>query len=119
MKPNSESKKTEDCVDIILEYYERECKGDKFEVDNKVWLNNANYLRQLMDKLDDGVDDYENIRNCLILLINLCFGIDSADIYESKGKSAQELSNGEKKDYRALLREEEEKEEGSMKEDSI
>ncbi|TFF98141.1 MAG: hypothetical protein EU547_02375 [Promethearchaeota archaeon] len=101
------SKEEEDCVDMILQYYEEQSEDEKFQVDNEVWINNAEYLRKLMKKLDEGAENYKQIKNCLILLINLCFGIDKADIYDSKGKLAEDLSSVEKEDYKALLRDEE------------
>lgn len=94
---------------MILKYYKEHCQEDKFEVDNEVWIRNAGYLQKLMKRLDEGIENYNRIKNCLILLINLCFGIDKADIYDSKGKLAEDLSNLEKEHYRSLLREEREK----------
>lgn len=110
MGNKGETKLEEDeCIDMILKYYEDHCQGDTFEVNNEVWIHNARYLRELMKTLDEGVENYNRIKNCLILLINLCFGIDKADIYNSKGKMAAELSNLEKENFRSLLREEKEK----------
>jgi len=98
---------------MILKFYEEQCEDDKFEVDNEVWIHNASYLRKLMKRLDEGMDNYDTIKNCLVLLINLCFGIDKADIYESKGKKARNLSNMERQNYKKLLRKEEKEGKGT------
>lgn len=96
----------EDCVDVILKYYDEKCKDDRFKVDNDIWIRNASYLRKLVNRLETGEKNYNRVKNCLILLINLCFGLEDADIYDSRGKSSKVLTNSEKEDYRTLLREE-------------
>ena len=64
----------------------------------------SNYLRKIIDQLDKKIDNYEKIRNCLLILINLCFDIEEPDHYTSKGKAPKELSNSEIKDYKMLLK---------------
>lgn len=90
-----------DCYDKILRFYEENEAGEALIA--KVWLNK--FLVELMAALEDGTNE-TRIRNCLILLINLCFGIEYPDHYHTKGKSDKKLSDNEKELLNSLLRSE-------------
>lgn len=81
-----------DCFDKILEIYENsEIKRYKA-------------LIKLMKDLDKEISNAIRVRNCLILLVNLCFNPDSPDFSYSRGKSTRDLSNNERVEMIELLR---------------
>jgi hypothetical protein len=72
-----------DCFDKILEIYENsEVKRYKA-------------LIHLMKDLDKEISNAIRVRNCLILLVNLCFNPESPDFSYNRGKSPHELSKDE------------------------
>jgi len=80
-----------DCFDKILEIYENsEVKRYKT-------------LIKLMKDLDKEISNAIHIRNCLILLVNLCFNPDSPDFSYNRGKSTRELSDSERDELIELL----------------
>ncbi|KKN11528.1 hypothetical protein LCGC14_1025540 [marine sediment metagenome] len=82
--------KFEDCFDKILANYNIG-KGNKYII-----------LIKLMFNLENQSNVFYT-RNCLILLINLCFDIEFADYLDHLGKSAEELSEIEKAQLNELL----------------
>ncbi|MFX0003650.1 MAG: hypothetical protein ACFE9C_04005 [Candidatus Hodarchaeota archaeon] len=81
-----------DCFDKILEIYENsEVKRYKA-------------LINLMKELDKEISNAIRVRNCLILLVNLCFNPESPDFSYNRGKSPRELSKDELFEMRELLR---------------
>jgi len=104
MKMNCILVKMDKCIDEILEYYEK-CTNNNFSKFNREkWLYNSKYLIGLMKRLDKESDNYENIKNCIIILMNLCFDIENPDHYHTKGKAIKELSEGEKEEFKILLK---------------
>jgi len=99
----------EDCINKILDFYNKQQHDLKFDVESEKWLHNSKYLMMLMEKLDKNMKNYRAIKNCLILLINLCFDLENADIYQGRGRSTGDLDNSEKAKYKSLLREEHQK----------
>jgi hypothetical protein len=99
-----------DCIDKILDFYNKQQENVHFDVESEKWIRNSEYLMKLMDALDKKMENYDKIRNCLVLLINLCFDVENADMYGSKGKSAKDLTHFEKQKYKTLLKEEQETE---------
>ncbi|MFX1309291.1 MAG: hypothetical protein ACFE9M_07070 [Promethearchaeota archaeon] len=81
-----------DCFDKILEIYEN----------SEVKRYQA--LISLMKQLDKEISNAIRVRNCLILLVNLCFNPESPDFAYSRGKSPRELSEDEKFEMLELLR---------------
>ena len=73
-----------DCFDKILEVYEN----------SEVKRYTA--LISLMKQLDKEISNAIRIRNCLILLVNLCFNPEAPDYTYNKGKSPRELSEQER-----------------------
>ncbi len=98
--------KISDCYDQILKYYYGKLKDNYFEINDETWIYNANYLRKLVNKLDKKINNYEKIKNCLLLLINLCFDVDEPVFFGTQGKSSEDLTNSEKEDYKTVLKEE-------------
>ena len=85
-----------DCINQILEFY---ACNDTASEDNqesqivKIWSLKA--LTSLMEGLKNE-NDYLRVKNCLILVINLFFDLESPDILCHKGKSSKCLSNTER-----------------------
>jgi hypothetical protein len=72
-----------DCFDKILDIYENsEVKRYKA-------------LISLMKDLDKEISNAIRVRNCLLLLVNLCFNPESPDFSYNRGKSPHELSKDE------------------------
>ena len=92
-----------DCVTQILEYYNKRSMGEIIDITltNKVQLSNL--LIKLMNRFNQAPIDKFDLRNCLILLVNLFSDDDCPDHYNKKGKSAKELSDEEKQIYREML----------------
>ncbi|UCC18929.1 MAG: hypothetical protein JSV62_12585 [Promethearchaeota archaeon] len=81
-----------DCFDKILEIY------DNSEV------KRYKALIKLMKELDKEISNAIRVRNCLILLVNLCFNPESPDYAYNKGKSSRELSKDERSEMNELLK---------------
>ncbi|MFO8017700.1 MAG: hypothetical protein R6U96_03635 [Promethearchaeia archaeon] len=90
-----------DCYDKILKTYNNK---DRFGSDYlRVWKNKA--LITLMTMLKEDRGDNLEVRNSLILLINL-FDINSPDYCTELGESKDILSKGEKRNLKELLKQE-------------
>ena len=61
-------------------------------------------LINLMKDLDKEISNAIRVRNCLILLVNLCFNPESPDYAYNKGKASRELSQQERHQMQELLR---------------
>ena len=81
-----------DCFDKILDIY----------TNSEVKRYKA--LIKLMKDLDKEITNAIRVRNCLILLVNLCFNPESPDYTYNKGKSPPELSEQERSEMQELLR---------------
>jgi hypothetical protein len=81
-----------DCLDKILDIYENS------------EVKRYHTLIKLMKALDHEISNAIRIRNCLILLVNLCFNPNSPDYAYNKGKSPTELSQNERFKMIELLR---------------
>jgi len=92
------------CIDEILEFYSKSTDNNFKDFNREKWLHNSKYLMKLMKRLDKESDNYESIKNCIIFLMNLCFDIEEIDHYHTKGRSIKELTEGEKEDYKILLK---------------
>ena len=99
----------EDCIDKVLEYYNKQQDDVRFEEESEKWIHNSECLMKLMNLLDKNAKNYMKIKNCLILLLNLCFDVKNADLYQGRGKSSKDLTVIEKQSYKDLLKEEEQK----------
>ena len=104
MKMNYILVKMANCIDEILEFYSKSTDNNFKDFNREKWLYNSKYLMKLMKRLDKESDNYESIKNCIIFLMNLCFDIENPDHYHTKGKAIKELSEGEKEDYKILLK---------------
>ena len=93
-----------DCIDAILDFYSKH----KSKENNKenMWI--GSYLINLMNNFEKDLPDterqYLEVRNCLILLINLLLGIKFPDHYHTRGKSVKDLNVVEKHQFFDLLR---------------
>jgi len=83
-----------DCIKKILEIY------DSSEV-TKYFI-----LIKLMRDLKENSSNILKIRDCLLLVINLCFDLGCPDNYNNKGKIIHQLSRKEKNTMRTLLKSE-------------
>ena len=87
-----------DCLDKILDFYNNR---DTEELRN-IRVRLGKILIKLMDDLKDPVN-LDRVQNCLILLINLFFDIESPDHYHRQGKSSKELTKDELDKLNELL----------------
>ncbi|MHA1669416.1 MAG: hypothetical protein ACTSV5_02435 [Promethearchaeota archaeon] len=92
-----------DCVGQILEFYERNITGEDINpVDmNKIWLSKL--LIKLMNNFNENRTDKLNLRNCLILLINLFSNSYGPDHYCRSGKNVSDLPPNEKSYFKDIL----------------
>lgn len=88
-----------DCYDEILEYYHKKEAGKSSQPLEKCF---SRFLVRLMKDLEAGKSILD-IRNCLILLLNLFF-VDYPDYFHKKGKDIDALSAAEKNELFGLLR---------------
>jgi hypothetical protein len=81
-----------DCFDKILEI----CENSE--------VKRYKALIKLMKDLDKEISNAIRVRNCLILLVNLCFNPESPDYAYNKGKSNHDLSEIERHEMQNLLK---------------
>ena len=95
-----------DCVGQILDFYNRNIAGEDVNpVDmNKVWLSKL--LIKLMSSFNENRTDELNLRNCLILLVNLFSNSYGPDRYCSNRKNVSDLPPDEKKNLKDILTQE-------------
>jgi len=95
-----------DCIANILDFYYRKSKDEENDLSqfNKVWLSNL--LIKIMNRFNSGRTNDLELKNCLILLVNLFSNNDSPDNYNHRGKSTQELVNNERATFKEILRSE-------------
>jgi len=95
-----------DCVANILDFYNRKSKDEEIDLSqfNKIWLSNL--LIKIMNNFNSGRTNDLELKNCLILLVNLFSNSDSPDNYNHKGKNTDELVNNERDDYKEILKSE-------------
>jgi hypothetical protein len=85
-----------DCINQILEFYacnDTASEGNQESQIVKIWSLKA--LTRLMEGFKNE-NDYLRVKNCLILVINLFFNLESPDILCNKGRSSKCLSSLEK-----------------------
>ena len=90
------------CIDKILDFYENHPVFNNPE--GKEWFSKA--ITKLMKKLDYDEKKSQEIRNCLILLLNLFSDNENPDLYQSRGKDLNELSKNEQNEIIEFLGEE-------------
>ena len=90
------------CIDRILEFYENQSLINTPQ--GRIWLGQT--LIRLMNELDEGRTNFLEVRNCLILLLNLFTNIEVPDHYHTKGKSVKELSEKDRAKLFSLLKSE-------------
>ena len=81
-----------DCIDKILKI----CENSE--------VKRYQALIKLMQDLDKEISNAIRVRNCLILLVNLCFNPESPDYAYNKGRAPKALSEREKVEMQELLR---------------
>jgi len=90
-----------DCLTRVLEFYDKKEREGLVKSDlNRLWLSNL--LIKIMSKFNGNSNNSE-LRNCLVLIINLFDNNSSADHYTNKGKSLDELSQGEKSIFKRIM----------------
>lgn len=90
-----------DCINQILKFYESKVKDEINRSQmNKFWLSNL--LIKIMSSFNGKANNLE-LRNCLILLVNLFSDHDSPDHYNHKGKCVNDLTKTEKNQFKELL----------------
>ncbi len=88
------------CIDKILDFYNNHPVFNNPE--GKEWFGRA--MVKLMNKFEKKDDKKsQEIRNCLILLLNLFNDNESPDLYSARGKDYTELSENEQDEIIDLL----------------
>jgi len=83
------------CINQILEFYYNEGQyKDSNSNSVKIWFSNM-VIKLTSEKITTEKESLQ-VRNCLILLINLFSGINEIDHYNLKGKAFFELTKIEK-----------------------
>ena len=91
-----------DCINQILSFYnDTASKENQDSQEVRIW--SLNTLRRLMETLNSE-KDHLRVKNCLLLILNLFFDLDSPDNLSNKGKSSKELSNAERRQMCDLLK---------------
>ncbi len=92
-----------DCIANILDFYNNKSKDEEIDISkfNRVYLSNL--LIKIMNNFDSGKTNDFELKNCLILLVNLFSNNDSPDNYNHRGKGTQDLVNSEKREYKEFL----------------
>ena len=95
-----------DCVANILDFYNRESKEREDDLPNfnKIWLSNL--LIKIMKNFNKDKNNDLELRNCLILLVNLFSNNDSPDFYNKKGIDTHEIVNSDKIHFTDILKSE-------------
>ena len=79
-----------DCIDQILEFYNHK----EIHKYREIKIRLAKILIELMNDLNEK-GNLIRVQNCLILLINLFFDLESPDYLHNQGKSINDLSEDE------------------------
>jgi hypothetical protein len=95
-----------DCIVNILDFYNRKSKDEEIDLSqfSKVYLSNL--LIKIMKNFNSGRTNDSELKNCLILLVNLFSNNESPDNYNHRGKSTQDLENNERAAYKEILKSE-------------
>jgi len=92
-----------DCLDEILIYYENRESHKSRAI--KTWISHI--LVDLMRDLEgDDPHNYLRVRNCLLLLVNLFFDIESPDHYHSQGIPIHQITEKDKIKFIEILKSE-------------
>ena len=84
-----------DCINQILSFYkDTESKDNQESQEVEIWSSRT--LMRLMESLNSE-KDHLRVKNCLLLVLNLFFNLDSPDNLCNKGKSSKDLSNTERR----------------------
>jgi len=93
-----------DCLTRVLEFYDKKEKEGLEQSDlNRLWLSNL--LIKVMSNFN-GNSNISELRNCLILLVNLFDNNNGADHYNNKGKTIDDLNQGEKTSFKEIMKRE-------------
>ncbi len=82
-----------ECYDVILKMYR---DNELVEQSRVLDVKTNKCIINLMKKLENKTKDKTDVKNCLILLINLFFNLEYPDHYHTKGKDFESLSDKEK-----------------------
>ena len=95
-----------DCVANILDFYNMKSKSmeDDLASFNKESLSKL--LIKVMKNFNKDKNNDLELKNCLILLVNLFSNNESPDFYNKKGIDAQELINSDKSVFTDILKSE-------------
>ena len=95
-----------DCVNSVLDFYNSKSNEEDIDLPqfHKVWLSNL--LIKIMNNFAEQKTNELELRNCLVLLVNLFSENESPDHYNLKGKSSQDLAEEERIDFKEIMRNE-------------
>ena len=92
-----------DCVNQVLEFYNSKVSSKEIEDRDKKSLFLSKLLIRVMNCFSEDRIDSLELRNCILILVNLFSNVPGPDSYCNQGKSAQSLPAEEKVHLKALL----------------
>ncbi len=95
-----------DCVAHILDFYNSKLSTKEVNPNHFSRLYLSNLLIKIMKNFSEGKTKDLELRNCLILLVNLFSDNDSPDHYNEKGKNVKEIIGAERSAFKEILKNE-------------
>ena len=92
-----------DCVSQVLEFYNSKVSSKEIEDRDKKSLYLSKLLIRVMNCFSEERIDSLELRNCLLILVNLFSNVPGPDNYCNRGRSAESLPVEEKAHFKALL----------------
>ena len=92
-----------DCVSQVLEFYNNKVCSREIEDRDKKSLYLSKLLIRVMGCFSEERIDSSELRNCLLILVNLFSNVPGPDNYCSRGKSAHTLPIEEKIHFKEIL----------------
>jgi hypothetical protein len=92
-----------DCVSQVLEFYNSKVCTKEIEDRDKKSLYLSKLLIRVMSCFSEERINSSELRNCLLILVNLFSNVPGPDNYCSRGKNAQNLPIEEKVHFKEIL----------------
>jgi hypothetical protein len=95
-----------DCVNQVLDFYNNKSNEDDVDLHqfHKVWFSNL--LIKIMNNFAEHKTNELELRNCLVLLVNLFSYNENPDHYNLKGKNSRDLVDEERANFKEIMRNE-------------
>jgi len=92
-----------DCVSQVLEFYNSKVSSKEIEDRDNKSLYLSKLLIRVMNCFSEERINSLELRNCLLILVNLFSNVPGPDNYCNRGRSAESLPVEEKAQFKALL----------------